>query len=208
MKLSAPEPLVTERLRVRLVEARDLPGLLAVNGDATVTRHLPYATWAAMADALAWYQRMLGIMETGTALQFVIVRRSDDLPIGTALVFRHDEGSQRAELGYVLGSTFWGQGYMQEALRALVQAAFEAMGLRRLEAEVNPVNTASVRVLEGLGFQREGLLRQRWTSAKDEGRPYDVAVYGLLRDEFVPQATVTRTRPRASTSSPPTSRRQ
>jgi [ribosomal protein S5]-alanine N-acetyltransferase len=184
MSLTAPEPISTERLTIRLIEPGDLPALLAVNGDPTVTRHLPYATWAAMADALAWYQRMLGIMETGTALQFVIVRRSDDLPIGTALVFRHDEGSQRAELGYALGSAFWGQGYMQEALQALVQAAFgPVMGLRRLEAEVNPANTASVQVLERLGFQREGLLRQRWTSAKDEGRPYDVAVYGLLRED-------------------------
>jgi [ribosomal protein S5]-alanine N-acetyltransferase len=183
MKLSAPEPITTERLVLRLVELQDLPALLAVNGDASVTRHLPYATWAAMADALAWYERMLGIMETGTALQFVIVRRSDGLPIGTALLFRHDESSQRAELGYVLGSAFWGQGYMQEALQALVQAAFGPMGLRRLEAEVDPVNTASVQVLERLGFQREGLLRQRWASAKDEGRPYDVAIYGLLRED-------------------------
>ena len=183
MSLAAPEPLFTERLTVRLVEPRDLPALLAVNGDPAVTRHLPYATWAAMADALAWYERMLGIMQAGTALQFVIVRRSDDLPIGTALLFRHDEGSQRAELGYVLGAGLWGQGYMHEALQALVQAAFGPMGLRRLEAEVNPVNTASVQVLERLGFQREGLLRQRWTSAKDEGRPYDVAIYGLLRED-------------------------
>ena len=49
MSLIAPEPLLTERLLIRLVEPRDLPALLAVNGDPQVTRHLPYATWAALA---------------------------------------------------------------------------------------------------------------------------------------------------------------
>lgn len=183
MSLIAPEPLVTERLIIRLVEPRDLPALLAVNGDAQVTRHLPYATWAALADAMAWYERMLKLMEGGTALQFVLVRRSDDLPVGTALIFHHDEGSRRAELGYVLGAAHWGQGLMREAAKALVAAAFGPMGLRRLEAEVNPDNTASVRLLESVGFRREGLLRQRWLSAKNGGTPYDVAIYGLLSED-------------------------
>lgn len=184
MSLIAPEPLVTERLRIRLIEPRDLPALLAVNGDAQVTRHLPYATWAALADAMAWYERMLKLMEGGSALQFVLVRRADGLPVGTALIFHHDEGSRRAELGYVLGAAHWGQGLMREAAQALVAAAFGPMGLRRLEAEVNPENTASVKLLESVGFRREGLLRQRWISAKNGGTPYDVAIYGLLAEDI------------------------
>jgi len=184
MSLIAPEPLLTERLLIRLVEPRDLPALLAVNGDPQVTRHLPYATWAALADAMAWYERMLKLMEGGTALQFVLVRRSDGLPVGTALIFHHDEGSRRAELGYVLGAAHWGQGLMREAAKALVAAAFGPMGLRRLEAEVNPQNSASVKLLESVGFRREGLLRQRWVSAKNGGTPYDVAIYGLLAEDI------------------------
>lgn len=184
MSLIAPEPITTERLLIRLVEPRDLPALLAVNGDPQVTRHLPYATWAALADALAWYERMLKLMEGGSALLFVLVRRSDETPVGTALIFHHEEGSQRAELGYVLGAAAWGQGLMREAAAALVAAALGPMGLRRLEAEVNPENVASVKLLEHVGFQREGLLRQRWVGAKNGGLPYDVAIYGLLREDL------------------------
>ncbi len=55
------------------------------------------------------------------------------------------------------------------------------MHLRRVEAEVNPANTASVHLLQRLGFTREGLLRQRWV---DKGQAYDVAAFGLLRDEY------------------------
>ena len=61
----------------------------------------------------------------------------------------------------------------------------------RLEAEVDPANVASTRVLERVGFVREGLLRQRWLR---EQRPYDVAIYGLLGDEFEDAAAAERSR--------------
>lgn len=173
--------LETTRLQLRLVTAADLPALLQVNGDETVTRFLPYAPWRSAADAQAWYQRMLGLHAEGTALQFVLLRRDSGLAIGTALLFRFDEGSARAELGYVLGREHWGQGLMAEALAALIGWAFGGLKLRRLEAEVNPDNLASVRLLQQLGFTQEGRLRQRWVG---HGQAYDVLAFGLLRDEW------------------------
>jgi len=103
MTLNAPAPFETARLRVRLVTREDLPALLVVNGDAAVTQFLPYETWSTIADAEAWLQRVEKSQASGTALQFVIVDKATDQAIGTALIFRHDEGSARAELGYVLG---------------------------------------------------------------------------------------------------------
>ena len=134
-----------------------------------------------MADAEAWLQRMKEIQATGLALQFVVVSKLTGVAIGTCLLFRFDEGSARAELGYVLGRAYWGQGLMQEALEALVGCAFNSMGLRRLEAEVDTRNRSSARLLERLGFTKEGLLRERWV-AKGEAR--DVEMYGLLRNEW------------------------
>ena len=154
--------------------------LMLVNGDDEVTHYLPYATWTSPTDAQAWYERIAKVQESGTALQFVLIEKAAERVVGTCLLFRYDEGSSRAELGYVLGRPHWGTGLMHEALQALLRHAFEVLCLRRLEAEVNPANLASVHLLERLGFKREGLLRQRWVT-KDQ--PYDVAVYGLLRDE-------------------------
>src|SRR5687767_4883923 len=59
--------------------------------------------------------------------------------------------------------------------------AFGAWGIRRLEAEVNPGNEASNRLLQSLGFTHEGLLRKRWVA---KGAAYDVNVYGLLAEEW------------------------
>ena len=181
MPLAAPDTIDTERLQLRLVRESDLPALLEVNSSDEVTALLPYARWDSMADARAWLDRMEGIQAGGLALQFVVVSRSAGVAIGTCLLFRFEEGSARAELGYVLGRAHWGQGLMHEALVALIDCAFGAMGLRRLEAEVDTRNAASARVLRRLGFVREGLLRQRWVA---KGEVKDVEMYGLLRDEW------------------------
>ncbi|MCE9658444.1 MAG: GNAT family N-acetyltransferase [Burkholderiales bacterium] len=168
-------------MRVRLLAESDLPALFAVNSDEAVTSMLPYATWQTPADAEAWFGRMAALQATGLALQFVVAEKASDRAIGTCLLFRLEEGSQRAELGYVLGRAHWGRGLMHEALGALLDSAFGPLGLRRLEAEVDPRNLASARVLQRLGFTREGLLRQRWVT---KGAAKDVEIHGLLRSEW------------------------
>ena len=181
MPLSAPPAIESERLLVRLVVEDDLPGLLKINDDSEVTKHLPYETWQSLSDAQAWFQRMAGIQATGTALQFVVARKDSREIIGTCLLFRFEEGSARAELGYVLGRAHWGRGLMGEALDALIGCAFGTMALRRLEAEVDPRNTASLRLIQRLGFVKEGLLRHRWVT---KGEAKDVEIYGLLGNEW------------------------
>ena len=181
MAFVAPSPIDTERLLVRPVVESDLPALLEVNASDEVTALLPYATWTSMADAEAWLQRMRGIEATGLALQFVAALKPTDKAIGTCLLFRLEEKSARAELGYALGRAFWGQGLMREALEALVGHAFDHMGLRRLEAEIDPRNVSSARLIRRLGFTQEGLLRQRWVS---KGEAIDVEIHGLLQSEW------------------------
>jgi ribosomal-protein-alanine N-acetyltransferase len=184
-----PFPTVTEvlstRLMLRPIARTDLPDLLAINGDPEVTRFLPYATWQTAADGEAWFARMQTLAAAGTSQQLVVQLRDDGRVIGTALLFRHDEASARAELGYVLGRAHWGQGLMREALHVLCDHAFGTLGLRRLEAEVNPANVASTRLLRTLGFSHEGCLRQRWV-AKGSA-PYDTHFYGLLSHEWPPR---------------------
>ena len=124
---------------------------------------------------------MRGIEATGSALQFVVVLRSTQEAIGTCLLFRLEDGSARAELGYALGRAHWGRSVMHEALAALLGHAFGPMGLRRIEAEIDPRNVASARLVQRLGFTREGLLRQRWVT---KGEATDVEIHGLLRSEW------------------------
>lgn len=154
MALDAPKPIESKRLIVRLVGVSDLPALLKVNGNEAVTRFLPYASWRSMADAKAWWARMEAIQNTGTALQFVIVEKASMSVIGSCLLFHFDARTARAELGYVLGESHWGQGYMHEALSALIAHTFAALPVRELQAEIVSDNLPSARLLLRLGFSK------------------------------------------------------
>lgn len=182
MSLPPCPEIRTARLVVRTVAEPDLEDLLEVNGDDAVTRHLPYASWRSREDALAWLTRMQALCATGTARQLVIERQSDRKVIGTVLVFQFDEQSARVEIGYVLGRAHWRRGYATEALLAVCRKAFEAMGIRRIEAEARPDNVASNQLLQSLGFTHEGRLRQRWTA---KGETYDTNIYGFLVDDWL-----------------------
>lgn len=169
------------RLTLRAVQASDLPDLLEVNGDPQVTRFLPYATWQSLQDGEAWFARMQALGASGSGQQLVLARRSDSKVIGTMLLFKYDEGSSRMELGYALGRAHWKQGLMREAIVAACSHAFEAQGIRRIEAEVNPDNLASGALLAAVGFTLEGRLRKRWVA---KGAAYDTNIYGCLAQEW------------------------
>jgi len=181
MFLPTNPTIETPRLTIRLVEEEDLPSLLVMNADDAVTRYLPYESWKSAADGKAWFSRASARFAAGKAGQFVVVHRASRRVIGTCLLFRFEESSARAELGYVLTREYWGAGYMIEAMKAFLAFAFEQVGMRRLEAEIDPRNVSSVKLLDRLGFVREGLLRQRWAM---KGEVRDSGLYGLLREEW------------------------
>lgn len=172
----------SHRVVLRPVEAGDLSDLMEVNGDPEVTQFLPYATWQSPQEGEAWLARMKALGATGTGQQLVVVLRSDAKVVGTMLLFKHDEGSRRIELGYALGRAHWRQGIMREAIEAACSHAFGALGIRRIEAEVNPDNAASCALLARVGFVLEGRLRKRWVA---KGLAYDTNVYGCLADEWL-----------------------
>lgn len=180
-----PLPLITRilspRLTLRPVVASDIADLLEVNGDPEVTRFLPYPTWKSTQDGAAWLARMEALAATGTGQQLVMARNDDAKVIGALLLFRYEEGSARLELGYVLGRSHWGQGLMREAIAAVCWHAFGSMGIRRMEAEVDPANIASNRLLLRIGFVLEGTLRKRWVAREVA---YDTNIYGCLVDDW------------------------
>lgn len=174
-------PLDTSRLVLRALQDDDLPDLFDINGDPEVTRFLPYAAWQSMADAHAWLARTRAAEAEGSARQLVAVARDRRRVIGSVLLFRYEPPSARIELGYVLGRPHWGRGLMREALQAVCAHAFNALAIRRMEAQVNPDNLASNALLLAMGFVAEGTLRQRWVN---QGRAVDTNFYGLLATDW------------------------
>jgi ribosomal-protein-alanine N-acetyltransferase len=88
--------------------------------------------------------------------------------------------AQTVSLGYWMGESFAGQGYMAAGVRTLIPYAFGALGFRRVEAACVPNNIASVRLLERVGFTREGIARQYLCI---NGTWMDHALYGLVKGD-------------------------
>jgi RimJ/RimL family protein N-acetyltransferase len=84
-------------------------------------------------------------------------------------------------MGYCLDDSAWGHGYATESGRALLQWAFDSLELNRVQAETDTRNAASARVLEKLGFVREGTLRE---DCVVNGEVSDSWVYGLIRRQW------------------------
>lgn len=181
MTLPPITEIKTDRLLLVPVAAEHLEDLLLVNGDEQVTHFLPYETWSDRSDAEIWLARMNLLSQAGTCRQLVVQQRADGRVVGSLLFFDFDEGSRRLEIGYALGRDYWGKGLMSEAVGGACRHALFEWEIRRIEAEVNVANTPSCKLLEAVGFQREGRLRQRWTI---KGRTYDTYIYGLLADDW------------------------
>ncbi len=174
--------LETPRLLLRALRDDDAPALLGIFGNAQVMRYWSTPPWTSIEQALAFVTNSHEGFADCDALRLGIVRRADDQLIGQCTLFDIAGSSRRAEMGYSLAHAAWGHGFMDEALRALLGHGFGALDLNRVEADIDPRNSASARSLERLGFQKEGLLRERWVVA---GEASDTALYGLLRREWI-----------------------
>jgi RimJ/RimL family protein N-acetyltransferase len=169
------------RVRLRHLETADTDALYEIFSDPQAMRYWSAPAYAARAEAERLLAEIHECFHAKSLFQWGVALKTGDVIIGTTTLFQLDERNRRAEIGYILNRRFWGAGYMNEALRALLEFAFEKMDLRRIEADVDPRNAASVRALERLGFQREGCLRERWQVG---GEIQDALFYGLLRREW------------------------
>lgn len=177
----------TNRLSLRWISAEDVDDVYTIYSDPEVMR---YWSTPPLADRNAASKLVSEIHESfkrRELMKWGIARRTDDTLIGSVTLFHPDFTHRRAEIGYALGRAHWGQGYMQETLKAVLTYAFEVLEFHRIEADVDPRNSASIRTLERLGFQREGYLRERW---QVNGEIQDALFYGLLRPDWEEQAIV------------------
>lgn len=173
--------LAAPRVALRWLTEADVGALYGIFSNPTVMR---YWSTLPMSD-IAQAKKLVADIHEGfraqRSFQWGVVRLEDDRIIGTCTLFAINESQGRGEVGYALGHEYWGRGYMNEALTALVEFAFRTLAMRRLEADIDPRNAGSLHALERLGFRREGLLRER---CQVDGELQDSVVLGLLSHEW------------------------
>lgn len=181
MPTLTPIELATPRLLLRWMDEDDTAAHYAVHADPDVVRYLGRPPWSDLAQAAGSIATTRANYDNGSGLRLAVVLRDSGALIGDVSLFHIFDPGRRCEVGYALGRPHWGRGYACEALRALLDYGFDTLDLNRVEADIDPLNTASARVLDKLGFRQEGYMRERWIV---DGVPADSAFYGLLRREW------------------------
>jgi len=173
--------LSTARLELRPFRHADAADLFAVYSHPEVYRHVPIGGWTDIDEAHQRIARDINMMESGDYVRLAVELSEDERVIGEVLLFNFVRDSRRCEIGYAFARDAWGAGYARESLPPLIDLAFGRIEMRRIEAEIDPRNVASAKVLERLGFSNEGMRRQRWIL---RGETSDSGMYGLLAADW------------------------
>ncbi|MEU4509717.1 GNAT family protein [Nonomuraea wenchangensis] len=144
-----------DRVGLRHVVMDDATEILALNRES-LDLHGPWLPGSPI-TTLEEFESYLGRFDGGTNEGFVVCRLDTGGIAGRINVNNIVRGThQSGTVGYAAYASTVGRGYMTEGLRLLVSYAFEELGLHRLEANIQPGNTASLNLAKRAGFQREG----------------------------------------------------
>ena len=174
----------TNRLCLKAVSKADCDAVLQVFSDPLVVEYYDIQPIGDRDAAMRLIEGFDAWFKLGEAIRWGIWLSDSKQLIGTCCFDQIHPSFRRANLGYNLSSQFWGAGFATEACEAIVGWAFgNGMGapVNRIQAITVPENNKSEMVLERLGFQQEGLLREfgYW-----DGLPRDMNMFGLTKSDW------------------------
>jgi ribosomal-protein-alanine N-acetyltransferase len=177
--------LHTTRLRLRPFTTHDTDAIYTLMSNAAVLRYWDDPPWTERTRADRFIARCHTLAQDGSGVRLAIERTVDGQFIGWCALSNWNPTYRSATIGYCFAEAAWGHGFATEAAGAVVQWAFTTLDLNRVQSGADTRNRASERVLEKLGFVREGVLRE---DCIVNGEISDDSVYGLLRREWEQRA--------------------
>ena len=176
-----PTTIHTERLTLRWFEAGDAAALFVIFSDPAVVRYWSSAQWEDVSLAQTMIEETIAAYDSGEGIRLAVVLAASGELVGQVNLYHMFASNRRCEVGYAFARPFWGKGYAMEAMQAALDYAFGLLDLNRIEADIDPRNEASEKVLTRLGFGKEGYMRERWIV---NGEVCDTAYYGLLKSDW------------------------
>jgi len=173
--------LRTARLLLRPFTDCDAEAIYALQSNARVLRYWDSPPWTERSRADAFIAACRKMQEDESGARFAIETLDDNAFSGWCSMFRWNPVYRSLGIGYCFDGPAWGKGYATEAVGAMLQWAYRELDLNRVEAELDTRNAASARVLEKLGFEREGLRREDCVVS---GEVSDSWIYGLLKRDW------------------------
>jgi len=177
--MKPPEIIQTERLTLKPPSLNDAESIFhSYAQDVEVTRYLVWKPHNDAQETRCFLSDCIAVWESGSRFPWVIRLKENDELIGMVEIRIHEF---KADVGYVLSRPFWGRGLATEALRPIVRWALAQESIYRVWALCDVENGASARVLEKVGMQREGILRQNIMHPNISSKPRDSYCFGAIK---------------------------
>ena len=177
-----PDELLTRRLRLRRPRLEDAESAFeSYARDTRITRYLTWNAHTSVSQTREYFQQCIDAWDLRMGHRVWLIERLEDRALlGTigCTVWFH-----RVEVGFALGSRYWGQGYMPEALKHVCRAAFGDPRIFRVQALCDEENKQSARVMEKAGMVLEGTLRSYGDHPNRSEVPRDCLMYALVRGD-------------------------
>ena len=172
--------LSTERLILRPVRYSDASSMFEYSQDEEVSRYVLWDPHRSVLDSYESIRDLRRQYRHGWPSSYAIALKDSDKLIGTIGFMWLNTENKSAEIGYSLSKTYWNQGFMTEALKAMIGFAFDTLHLHRIEAQHDLRNPASGKVMAKAGMTEEGVLRDR---IFNKGRYCSVVIYAIINPQ-------------------------
>ena len=169
--------IITARLHLREIRESDVNEMFILRSDERVMKYIERPRAKTKEDSLEVIHKMRAAAIEGNGIMWAITMRDENRLIGTIGFWRGQPEHFRSEIGYALMADYHRMGITHEAMQPVLKFGFSKMKLHSIEANVNPLNTASAKVLERNGFVREAYFRENYFW---EGKFLDTAIYSLI----------------------------
>ena len=166
--------MVLEEILLRQATVEDAEPIYEYGSDPVVARYADWPVRTSIEPLIEVIKSRAESWMAGPEYSWVIATAADNLPIGGITCRIEDES---AEIGFLLNQRYWGRGYAGEAATAVIDWLFSLPGISQIWATCDTENSASIRVLEKLGFQRDSVLERAIVRPQISGDPRDAYLY-------------------------------
>jgi ribosomal-protein-alanine N-acetyltransferase len=171
----------SERLRFRKITLPDAKDLFLIRSNDEVMKFMDVPRHYSISDSEKLIHTIDESYKNETGINWSMIEKQSNNFIGYIGFIRIFYEHCRAEIGYALKPEYWGKGYMFETIKRIVRFGFEELNLHSIEANVNPLNERSKKVLERIGFKKEAHFRENYLF---DGKFYDSIIYSLLEKDL------------------------
>jgi ribosomal-protein-alanine N-acetyltransferase len=169
--------LSTERLTLREVSKDDAEEIFFLRSDKNVLTYLDRDPAKSVDEAIQWIEMINEATRKNEVVTWAMNLKNQPKLIGTITFWNIRKEHYRAEIGYALHPAHQGKGLMQEAMVTALDYGFNTIKLHSVEANVNPGNVASIKLLERNNFIREAYMKESWYY---DGKFLDAVIYSLI----------------------------